>query len=97
MPLSLPKLDSRIAVVRSDFTPSMTFHQWWDRVVKSLSDTFTQLEATIADVQTALTTAISANTLAGTAQSGVDALDDRVTILENSSSGTPPQLFHAGW
>lgn len=85
MAFKLPRFDRTIPVVNPDFSPSLTFHVWWQEVVK-------RIEVAINGIQSALEAAGIAQAAAEAAQAAAESAEgtggtaERIASLTNSGT-----------
>lgn len=104
MGLILPKLDRNIPITDKDKgTPSLVFHQWWQRVAQTLERTFDSLETAVIAIEAALEAADIAIAAADAAQAAADNAEavgegaERIASLANSGvSGAVLSATDAG-
>lgn len=82
MAFKIPRFDRSIPLVTDTFTPTITFHQWWDTVARKLEEAIASIQSNVAAIQAALNAAtaaqaaaVVAQTAATTAQTAVDNLE----------------------
>lgn len=85
MPVQLPRLDRSIPLVNDKKTPSLPFHQWWQKVVETLTTSFNTLETAVIDIQAALDAAATAQTAADTAQTAANTAQTAATAAQNAA------------
>lgn len=90
MLLKLPKFDRTIKLVEENRTPTITFHQWWDRVVKALQAAFNAVEEALTAAGIALDAAEVAQAAADDAQAAATAAQDAVDNIVIPSNNSRP-------
>lgn len=92
MAFKLPLFDRTLPLVKDDKTPSLTFHQWWQSVVRSLERALNGLDAAVNAIEDALEAAGIAIAAAEAAQEAADlaqnAANNAGGLADVTTSGT---------
>lgn len=92
MALRLPRFDRSIPIVNDNKTPTLPFHQWWDRCLKKIEEAINGIQAALLAAGIALDAAEVAQAAADAANAAAESVGE---VSKLSGSGVTGMTFTA--
>lgn len=96
MAFNLPRFINTLSIANDDGTPTVTFHRWWDEILRRIEDSINNIQAAIDAADAAQTAADTAQAAADTAQTAVDGVESVAKLGNSGISGLTLSATDAG-